>query len=75
KDVVINDATPPFTLFHSASCTSTPSSLLCQTSSAGTGTAPSSGSTGNIRWQFSNNPVGLGGGQSGEVRFCVQVEQ
>ncbi|RZU48109.1 hypothetical protein EV700_0188, partial [Fluviicoccus keumensis] len=31
--------------------------------------------TGNIRWQFSNNPVGLGGGQSGEVRFCVQVEQ
>jgi hypothetical protein len=73
--VTISDATPAFTVFRSASCTVTPSSLLCQAPSSGSGTAPVSGGTGNIQWLFSNNPLGLGGGQSGEVRFCVQVEQ
>jgi len=75
NDVVVNDATPAFTLYRSASCTMTPPSLLCQVPSSGTGTAPVVGGTGNISWVFTDNPTGLGGGQSGEVRFCVQVEQ
>jgi len=75
KDVTISDATPAFTVYRSASCTTTPPSLLCQAPSAGSGTAPSVGGSGNIQWLFTNNPFGLLGGQNGEVRFCVQLEQ
>ncbi|HEX5277761.1 MAG TPA: hypothetical protein VFW42_08840, partial [Fluviicoccus sp.] len=75
RDVVITDDTPAFTVFRSASCRTTPPSVTCQAPSSGAGTAPASGGTGNIRWIFGNNPVGLAGGEGGEVRFCVQVEQ
>ncbi|MDO8330044.1 MAG: hypothetical protein Q7T36_06195 [Fluviicoccus sp.] len=75
KDVSISDATPAFTVFRNASCTVTPASVLCQVPSSGSGTAPSIGGSGTIDWLFTNNPSGLLGGQSGEVRFCVQLEQ
>ncbi|HEX5360737.1 MAG TPA: hypothetical protein VFW49_06595 [Fluviicoccus sp.] len=75
KDVVITDDTPAFTVYRSASCSSTPPSVTCVVPSSGSGTAPAAGGTGNIRWVFGNNPLGLTGGQGGEVRFCVQVEQ
>lgn len=70
SNIVINDLTPSFTTFRSASCHTTPSSVLCAVS-----TAPSVGGVGAIQWTFTNNPVGLGSGQSGEVRFCVRVDQ
>ena len=70
SDVVINDMTPAFTTFRSASCASTPSSVLCSV-----GTSPTLGATGAISWPLANNPMGLTSGQSGDVRFCVRVDQ
>jgi uncharacterized repeat protein (TIGR01451 family) len=70
SNVVINDMTPSFTTFRSASCASTPSSVLCSISSA-----PSVGGVGAIQWNIANNPVGLTSGHSGDVRFCVRVDQ
>ena len=70
SNVKINDMTPSFTTFRSASCASTPSSVLCSISSA-----PSVGGVGAIQWNIANNPVGLTSGHSGDVRFCVRVDQ
>ncbi|MDO8417743.1 MAG: hypothetical protein Q7S87_16205, partial [Agitococcus sp.] len=73
SNITVHDVTPAFTEFRSASCTTTPSSLLCATPSVGSGTAPSVGGAGDIDWILTNNPSGLGAGQSGEVRFCVRI--
>jgi uncharacterized repeat protein (TIGR01451 family) len=73
SNITVHDVTPAFTEFRSASCTTTPSSLLCATPSVGSGTAPSVGGIGDIDWVLTNNPIGLGSGQSGEVRFCVRI--
>jgi len=73
SNIAVHDITPAFTEFRSASCTVTPSSLLCATPSSGSGTAPSIGGVGDIDWILTNNPTGLGAGQSGEVRFCVRI--
>ena len=73
SNIAVHDMTPAFTEFRSASCTVTPSSLLCATPSSGSGTAPSIGGVGDIDWILTNNPTGLGAGQSGEVRFCVRI--
>lgn len=70
SNIDIHDMTPSFTTFRSAACQTTPSSVLCSVASA-----PSVGGVGNLHWAFTNNPVGLGAGQSGEVRFCVRVDQ
>ncbi|MBK9186731.1 MAG: hypothetical protein IPM78_10880 [Moraxellaceae bacterium] len=70
SNVEINDMTPSFTTFRSASCQVTPSSVLCSV-----GTSPTVGNTGAISWILANNPTGLGSGQSGDVRFCVRVDQ
>nr|HNH43462.1 hypothetical protein [Agitococcus sp.] len=70
SDIVINDMTPSFTTFRSAACYSTPSSVLCSVTSS-----PSVGGVGSLQWVLTDNPVGLGSGQSGEVRFCVRVDQ
>jgi uncharacterized repeat protein (TIGR01451 family) len=70
SNIVINDMTPSFTTFRSATCHTTPSSVLCSV-----GSSPSVGGVGGLQWVFTNNPVGLGSGQSGEVRFCVRVDQ
>ena len=70
SNIVINDMTPSFTTFRSASCRTTPSSVLCSVASS-----PSVGGVGSLQWVLTNNPTGLGSGQSGEVRFCVRVDQ
>lgn len=70
SNIVINDMTPSFTTFRSATCHSTPSSVLCSVASS-----PSVGGVGSLQWTFTDNPLGLGSGQSGEVRFCVRVDQ
>ncbi|MCB1657470.1 MAG: hypothetical protein KDI39_04520 [Pseudomonadales bacterium] len=70
SNVTINDMTPSFTTFRSARCASTPSSVVCSV-----GTSPTVGTTGAINWVLANNPTGLASGQSGDVRFCVRVDQ
>ncbi|MCP5176768.1 MAG: hypothetical protein H6997_04330 [Moraxellaceae bacterium] len=70
SNIVINDMTPSFTTFRSASCRTTPPSVLCSVSSS-----PTVGGVGAIQWNIANNPLGLGSGQSGDVRFCVRVDQ
>jgi uncharacterized repeat protein (TIGR01451 family) len=67
KDLVVNDATPAYTTFISATCGTTPTSL-------GTCTAvgPAVGSTGGIKWTFSAGT--LASGASGTVIFRVIVD-
>jgi len=73
SNISIRDMTPAFTTYRSATCAVTPSSLLCASPSVGSSTAPSVGGVGDIDWILTDNPTGLGAGQSGEVRFCVQI--
>ena len=67
SNIVINDATPAFTVFVSAACGAPlPSSL--------TGcffTVPAAGQTGNIQWTFTGT---LNPSQTGTVTFIVKIQ-
>jgi uncharacterized repeat protein (TIGR01451 family) len=76
NNVVIQDATPPYTTFQSADVGALPNSLTAcnKTTPAGTiacTTAQIAGGTGSVKWVFTGT---LLSGQSGTVTFVVQVQ-
>lgn len=70
----VQDATPSYTVFVSASCPSVlPSGLIsCVVPSHATATAPSINSSGIIRWNFTG---ALQAGASGAVTYQVKVQE
>lgn len=68
SSIVINDATPAYTLFQSASC-GTP--LPTGVTGCSVTTQPGSGATGTIQWTLTGN---MNSAQSGTVSFSVKVD-
>ena len=67
SNIVINDATPAYTVFVSAACGAPlPASLT-----ACSVTAPAAGQTGNIQWTFTGT---LNPSQTGTVTFVVKIQ-
>ena len=65
SQVVVRDSVPATTRFGSASCTSTPGGNSCSITQQ-----PAVGGSGDLRWQVDGS---IKPGQSGEVRFCVDL--
>lgn len=65
SQVVVRDSVPATTRFGSASCTSTPGGNSCSITQQ-----PAAGGSGDLRWQMDGS---IKPGQSGEVRFCVDL--
>lgn len=63
----IQDATPAYTVFQSASCGAAPSAQI----SCAVSTSPAVGANGRIEWTFTGT---LGSGLSGTVSFVVRLQ-
>jgi len=67
SNIVINDATPAYTVFVSTAC-GAPLPLSLTACSV---TAPAAGQTGNIQWTFTGT---LNPSQTGTVTFVVKIQ-
>ncbi|HKR96423.1 MAG TPA: hypothetical protein VJW55_13705, partial [Candidatus Angelobacter sp.] len=67
SNIVVNDATPAYTIFVSAAC-GAPLPLSLTGCSV---TTPAAGQTGNIQWTFTGT---LNPSQTGTVTFVVKIQ-
>jgi uncharacterized repeat protein (TIGR01451 family) len=67
SNIVINDATPPYTVFSAASYGTLPLSLTaCNI------TSPGVGNTGTVQWTFTGS---LASGAQGVITYVVLIEE